>query len=117
MSMMAPECDQCNNEIYPLVLTGIGFSIYAVAMWGSIPYVVPESATGSAFGVTTAIQNTGLCVAPTLVGYIKDKTLKIDHGFFWVHAFFVSMNVLGFVLNGTLYYRDIYYNDRVLDTV
>jgi hypothetical protein len=72
MSMMAPECHQCSNEIYPLVMTGVGYSIYAAAIWGSIPYVVPESAVGSAFGVTTAIQNIGLCVAPTLVGYIKD---------------------------------------------
>ena len=117
MSMVAPECHQCKNEIYPLVLTGIGFSIYAVALWGSIPYVVPESIVGTAFGVTTAIQNTGLCVSPIVVGYIKDRTLKIDHGFFWVHAFFLSISILGFILNAILYYIDIYHNDRVLDTI
>lgn len=117
MSMMAPECHQCNNELYPLVLTGVGYSIYAAAIWGSIPYVVDESAVGSAFGVTTAIQNIGLCIAPTLVGFIKDRTLEIDHGFFWVHAFFLLVNVLGFILNAMLYYIDIYHNDRVLDTI
>lgn len=117
MSMISPECHQCNNEIYPLVMTGVGYSIYAAAIWGSIPYVVPEAAVGSAFGVTTAIQNIGLCIAPTLVGYIRDKTSEIDHGFFWVHAFFVSINVLGFILNAMLYYIDMYHNDCVLDTV
>jgi nitrate/nitrite transporter NarK len=39
-SMMMPQCHQCYNELYPLVLTGIGYSIYASAIWGSIPYVV-----------------------------------------------------------------------------
>jgi MFS family permease len=42
-SMIMPECHQCYNEVYPLVLTGIGYSIYAAAIWGSVPYVVnPE---------------------------------------------------------------------------
>jgi len=117
MSMMAPECHQCNNEIYPLVLTGIGYSIYAAAIWGSIPYVVDENVVGSAFGVTTAIQNIGLCIAPTLVGYIKDMTKEVDHGFFWVHAYFLGINIFGFILSALLYYIDIYHNDSVLDKI
>jgi nitrate/nitrite transporter NarK len=39
-SMMLPACDRCYHELYPLVLTGIGYSIYAAAIWGSVPYVV-----------------------------------------------------------------------------
>ena len=39
-SMYMPECYRCYNEMYPLVLTGIGYSIYAAAIWGSIPYLV-----------------------------------------------------------------------------
>lgn len=54
-SMMMPECHQCYNELYPLILTGVGYSIYASAIWGSIPYVVPENAVGTAFGLATAI--------------------------------------------------------------
>ena len=71
-SMMMPECHKCYNEVYPLVLTGIGYSIYAAAIWGSVPYVVNPAQVGSAFGMATAIQNIGLVVAPTAVGYIKD---------------------------------------------
>jgi hypothetical protein len=59
-------------------MAGIGNSISAAAIWGSIPYVVHESATGSAFGVTTAMINIFLCIATTLVGEIKDRTLEID---------------------------------------
>jgi hypothetical protein len=39
-SIMMPECQKCYNELYPLVLVGIGYSIYAAAIWGSVPYVV-----------------------------------------------------------------------------
>ena len=56
----------------PLVLTGIGYSIYAAACWGSVPYVVDPKSVGTAFGIATAIQNIGLVIAPTIVGMIKD---------------------------------------------
>jgi MFS family permease len=116
-SMMMPECHQCYNQVYPLIFTGIGYSIYAAAIWGSIPYVVPASTVGTAFGITTAIQNIGLVTAPTLVGMIKDKTKHIDHGYFWVEVFFIALNVLGLIFNVTLYYRDIYFHNGVLDKV
>ena len=69
-----PECYQCYNELYPLILTGVGYSIYAAAIWGSIPYVVDENSVGTAFGLATAIQNIGLTISPTIVGMIKDGT-------------------------------------------
>ena len=115
--MMAPECHQCNNELYPLVMAGIGNSISAAAIWGSIPYVVPETAVGSAFGVTTAMINIFLCIATTLVGEIKDSTLEYDQGFYWVHAFFLGINIFGLILSVMLYYIDMYHNDCVLDSV
>lgn len=55
LSMFMPACDQCYNEMYPLVFTGIGYSIYAAAIWGSVPYTVAPQTVGSAFGIATAI--------------------------------------------------------------
>jgi len=115
--MMMPECDQCYNEMYPLVLTGVGYSIYAAAIWGSIPYLVSSTTVGTAFGIATAIQNIGLVISPTLVGLIKDNTKSIDHGYFWVNAYFVFINLIGLCLNISLYYIDINYNNSVLDRV
>ena len=112
-----PECYQCYNEVYPLVLTGIGYSIYAAAIWGSVPYVVAPTSVGTAFGIATAIQNIGLVVAPTIIGMIKDQTRAIDHGFFWVNAFFISINIVGLFLNMALYHIDINQNGGVLDKV
>jgi len=115
-SMMMTECYRCYNELYPLVLTGIGYSIYAAAIWGSIPYIVKPNTVGTAFGITTAIQNIGLVLAPTIVGHIKDATEAVDHGYFWTNVFFIAINVVGMMLNLYLYYIDIYHNNRVLDS-
>ena len=112
-----PECHMCYNEVYPLVLTGIGYSIYAAAIWGSIPYVVNANTMGTAFGLATAIQNIGLVVAPTIVGMIKDGTRTVDHGYFWVNAFFVIINIIGLALNMTLYHIDITKNGGVLNNI
>jgi hypothetical protein len=56
MNMLLPECETaCYTEVAPLVLVGIGYSIYAAALWGSIPYVVEAKTVGTAFGFCTAI--------------------------------------------------------------
>ena len=116
-SLFMPACDKCYNELIPLVLTGIGYSIYASAIWGSVPYVVPKKSVGSAFGLATAVQNIGLVLAPTLVGHIKDSTSHIGFGYTYVNILFIAINVVGLVLNGALYYIDVTYNDGVLDKV
>lgn len=42
-------------EIGPLILLGVGFSIYAAALWPCIPYVVEAKTLGTAFGICTAL--------------------------------------------------------------
>lgn len=55
INMILPSCDQCYSELGPLILVGIGYSIYGAALWGSIPYVVESRTVGTAFGFVTAI--------------------------------------------------------------
>jgi len=67
--------ESCPNkyfEVGPLILVGCGYSIYGAAIWASIPYVVKASTLGTAFGVTTAVQNGGMAIFPTIGGYIND---------------------------------------------
>lgn len=116
-SMNMNECYQCYNEVIPLTLVGVGYSIYAAAIWGSIPYIVKPHTVGTAFGLATAIQNIGLVIAPTVVGYIKDQTKQIDHGYHFVSLFFIGINFIGLILNMCLYTIDIYQNNGVLDRV
>lgn len=57
-NMFLPNCsagEDCYSELGPLILIGIGYSIYAAALWGSIPYVVEARTVGTAFGFCTAI--------------------------------------------------------------
>ena len=55
INMIIPDCDECYYELGPLILIGFGYSIYAAALWGSIPYVVEARTVGTAFGFVTAI--------------------------------------------------------------
>lgn len=54
--MNLPECDdKCLYELGPLCMVGLAYSIYAAAIWGSIPYVVAPHTVGTAFGLAMAI--------------------------------------------------------------
>lgn len=50
-----PKCYRCYNEMGPLILIGIGNTIYSAAIWGSIPYTVEPRTVGTAYGIITAI--------------------------------------------------------------
>ena len=53
--------------IAPLVFLGLAYSIYAGALWSSVPYVVRPNELGTAFGLLTSIQNIGLTILPLAV--------------------------------------------------
>jgi hypothetical protein len=55
-------------------MMGFAYSIYAGALWSSIPYVVKPNTIGTAFGLCTAIQNIGLTIIPFSVGKTLYKT-------------------------------------------
>ena len=56
ITIILPSYSTTNYSILlPLILLGIGYSIYAAALWASIPYTVEPKVLGSAFGLTTAI--------------------------------------------------------------
>lgn len=58
----------------PLILVGFGYSIYASALWSSIPYIVPAKTIGSAFGMATSLQAVGLVIAPAITGVLEGRT-------------------------------------------
>ena len=92
--MAMPDCDGCVYPPFPLVLLGIGYSIYASVMWASIPYIVEPRTVGTAFGVVTSIQNAGLAAIPPAIGGIVSAT-SYQHGYFWASFFFVVMGLIG----------------------
>lgn len=102
--------------LIPLILLGVGYSVYAAALWGCIPYTVPARLVGTAYGLTTAIQNIGLTISPYVGGVLLDKTSKED-GYFWLMIYFCFLAVIGIILNVWLYLDDLRNRDGILDRV
>lgn len=76
---------------YPMVFLGIAFVLVPAAMWPSVPMVVREERTGTAFGLMTAIQNIGLGLFPLLNGFLRDKT----HSYTASSIMFASLGMVG----------------------
>jgi MFS family permease len=59
---------------FPMIMLGVSFVLVPAAMWPSIPLIVEKNRVGTAFGLTTMIQNVGLAAFPVLNGYLRDTT-------------------------------------------
>ena len=101
--------------VVPLTLLGIGYSVYAAALWGCIPYTVPPKLIGSAFGLCTSVQNIGLTISPILAGFCLN-TAK-DDGYFWFQIYFCILCVIGFFINVWMYLDDLKNRGGVLHYV
>ncbi len=60
--------------VYAMIALGAAFVLVPAAMWPTIPLLVPKDKVGTAFGLTTMIQNIGLAVFPFLNGKLRDMT-------------------------------------------
>ena len=77
-----------------LVFIGIAYSLYAAAIWPSIPYVVEKQLVGTAYGLTTAVQNCGLAFGPLIAAAIYTST----HDYTYVQAFFIALAWCGCIV-------------------
>jgi MFS family permease len=59
---------------FPMIVLGAAFVMVPAAMWPSIPLIVEKNRVGTAFGLTTTIQNIGLALFPWLNGLLRDAT-------------------------------------------
>eukprot|EP00622_Pseudochattonella_farcimen_P007621 FR743645.1.p1 GENE.FR743645.1~~FR743645.1.p1 ORF type:complete len:248 (+),score=31.85 FR743645.1:1-744(+) len=60
------------SPIVPMVGQGLAYSMFASALWPSVPYTVEAKSVGLAYGVVTAVQNAGLAALPLLVSAVYD---------------------------------------------
>lgn len=118
ITMLIPPADPGNPQylvLIPLILLGLGYSVYAAALWGCIPYTVPARLIGTAYGLTTAVQNIGLTISP-LISSVCLNTTK-QQGYFWLMMYFSMLAIVGIFLNVWLYMDDIKNRGGVLDKV
>jgi MFS family permease len=58
----------------PMLLLGAAFVLVPAAMWPAVPLIVERNRLGTAFGLTTTIQNVGLALFPWLNGRLRVLT-------------------------------------------
>jgi len=98
----------------PEILIGFGYSIYASALWSSIPYIVQPRTIGSAFGMVTSMQAIGLSIAPLVTGVLLGK---YPDNYTPVYMFLGSLSTIGVFFNIWLYIDDRKYRGSVLHNV
>lgn len=78
------------NPFVSSAMLGLSYTMFASAIFPLIPCTVDESRLGSAYGVLTAMQNTGLFIVPLIVAALQTKY----PGFLVVERFFSSLSVI-----------------------
>jgi MFS family permease len=86
-----------------LVFLGLAYSVYAAAIWPAVVYVVKPNQVGTAYGLVTAIQNSGLAIAPLVVGALTKTTPASNPsddagGYRDAEWFFVCCGLVGVVI-------------------
>jgi len=93
-----------------MIMMGFAYSIYAGALWSSVPYVVKTNTIGTAFGLCTAIQNIGLTILPFAIGKTihKTNTVHTHYGYVTEQMILAGLALVGFAFNIWLYCDDIH---------
>lgn len=79
-----------------MIIIGFGYTICAASLWPSVAILVKESELGTAYGTMTSVQNTGLAIAPIVVGLITNDPNHPDYRY--AELFFVACALVSFFL-------------------
>lgn len=60
------------NLYIPMAMMGVAFSLIPAVMWPSVAYIVDQAKLGTAYGLMTMIQNSGLFLFNLLIGWAND---------------------------------------------
>jgi MFS family permease len=78
------------------IWVGVSLSFFGAVLWPSIPSVVEEEYTGTAFGLVTALQNGGLAVIPVLLTAIHGDS-KVKTSYVPSFLTLIALNAVGAV--------------------
>eukprot|EP00937_MAST-01D_sp_MAST-1D-sp2_P005672 g5672.t1 len=89
---------------FPLIGQGLAYSMFAAALWPSVPYVVADKFVGTAYGLITAVQNFGLAVFPLVIAaiYSAGGNKYVPN----VEYFFVALAAVGVCIGVMLNVQD-----------
>jgi len=102
--LFGPDGKRTYFLLFPLIIFGIANAILIVSLWVMIPIVVKSNAVGTAFGITLAIQNIGLAIAPLIINHLisEDDTHAYDKPI----VFFAVCSLMGLILSIVLWIID-----------
>lgn len=72
--MLFPVCIHCWSIIPVYIFMGAALSVYGSVIWPCIPLVVDREVTGTAFGITTSVQNAGMALSPMVLTQLHSST-------------------------------------------
>lgn len=81
----------------PMAMMGIAFSLVPAIMWPSVAYIVEQSRLGTAYGLMTMIQNTGMAGLNLLIGWANDHSHAGPQNPAGYHLGMWMFSILGFL--------------------
>jgi len=96
---------------------GVSYSMYASAIWPTLPFIIQQDMIGTAYGAMTSVQNFGLAFFPFVIGLITDS--KYIHGTNWAYVipilFFIVCAGISLGLTCFMYILDLRTTGGVLN--
>jgi MFS family permease len=82
-------------------LLGSSFAVFAAALWPSVPFFVPKSQLGLAYGIMGATQNLGLVLVPLFVSFVQPPNAPAvcGTGYLCVEILFSSLGGAAWILS------------------
>ena len=100
--------------IFPILLSGIGYGIFAGTAWNGAFYLVERQKIGTAIGLQGSICNLTLLAIPPVFGWLSDHSQQRDQGYFDPIVMQCAISGLAILLSFCNYFYDRTYNDGVL---
>jgi MFS family permease len=105
--------------LIPILLNGIGYSLFEASFWVAITYAVPKKLVGSAYGVAIVFGNVAGVIVPLTVAFLQeaDKSETGEQLFGYTMWLFILMCIIAEGLLVLLYIDDIKKRDGALNKV
>ncbi|KAL7677506.1 hypothetical protein ACOME3_003743 [Neoechinorhynchus agilis] len=89
------------SPVFTMILFSVSYSVMTAFLWPLIVVIASEKQTGTAFGMTLSIQNSGLAIMNMVSGYILD-----NYGYLDLQIIMIANLLFCFAFSLALYHVD-----------
>jgi MFS family permease len=108
------------NLFVPMGMMGIAVALIPAVMWPSVGYVVDQGKLGTAYGLMTMVQNSGLFAINLLIGWANDHSRASalnPHGYVLGMKIFSTLGLVSMLLALLLRRREVGQGNCGLETI